>query len=227
MSRDGEFFNNVEEFDESRHLSSREIWDGLAKDLIGHFGDIVFEIKIKYEQEAERLANIKAVRKERGISNDDNTVIDARKEAARGQVKILEEYKRTQMAEQEAMAMRKRDSKSFLEKRRELTWKQEEMVKIFKEDFLKEIYNIFEKLALGGEGELRKIETQFAAADGGILPIKKLDDKNRQVHPDFARQVDQSSLGANVLSEGFFKLLKQEREIIDERLYGGKKDRPY
>lgn len=223
----GEFFNNTEqEFDENRHLSSREIWEGLAKHLLANFNDIISRIELDCQLRLLGLAEAEINAKEMG-TNLDPQIVKAEKEAIDQKLKLIHEYERAALAEQEAMAFRNKKPKDFLEKRKGLTWEQEKMVKAFKDEIIEEILGAFKKLAGSGSQELSKIETHFEAGDGGILPTHKEMKMVKKIHPEFIRTLNESSLGANVLNEGLFKLLKQEREIIDDRLYGGKKEKPY
>lgn len=225
MSRD--FFNNTEaEFDEGRHLSSREVWEGLAKHLLVNFNDIISRIELDYQLRLLGFAEAEMNTKEMG-TNLDPRAVKAEKEVIDQKLKLIHEYERVALAEQEAMAFRNKKPKEFLEKRKGLTWEQEKMVGAFKDEIIEEILGAFKKLAGSGSQELSKIETHFEAGDGGILPTRKETKMTKEIHPEFLRTLNESSLGANVLNEGFFKLLKQEREIIDDRLCGGKKERPY
>lgn len=233
MSRDF-FIKTEEEFDESRHLSSREIWEGISKNLMAFFNETMYRFEIGCRQKIEGAVGTIKHGQEMGLL-DDNDV-----KRIKGEVKILEsklaavkEYDSIYLDEEGALADKDKNPKKFLECRKRLTWEQEKMVGIFKEEFLGEILKIFKELvdSMAAGKLLNKFENSFIDRDGGILPVRKgtgvTKDSHKEIHPEFIRTLNESTLGVNVLSEGFFKLLKQEREIIDDRLYGGKKDKPY
>ena len=233
MSRD--FFHNTEEeFDESKHLSSREIWEGIAKNLMAFFNDIMYRFEIGCHQKIEGAAGTIKHGQEMGLL-DDNDVkkIEGEVKILAGKLEAIKEYDSIYLDEEGAWADKDKNPKKFLECRKRLTWEQEKMVGIFKEEFLSEILKIFKELvdSTAAGQLLNKFESGFINRDGGILPVRKgtgaPKNSSKEIHPEFLRTLNESSLGANVLSEGFFKLLKQEREIIDERLYGGKKERHY
>ena len=228
MPRD--FFNQTEtEFDESKHISSREIWEGLAKHLVANFEDIVSKIVKDNTRELTGLENMEEARKLGLEMPEGFNAAESRQkiETIKKELEALKEYGILSLEEDAARIDRKKDPKFFLEKRKELIGAQEELIKMFKEDFINEALAEFKKLAAYGGKELKEAEDHFAILDGGILPYKPRPPKQqKEIHPEFIRTLNESLLGANVLNEGLAKLWKEEKEIIDERLHS-KKEKPY